>query len=179
MPQSLRLVAALSDRTSALMPDELRLADRRVLSGPGLYTWWTDDDGAADLSRGLGHAVSPGLIYAGQAGATRWPSGTTSSNTLWGRLNGMHLGGRADLSTFRLTLAAILGPGWGVHDEDRLTDWMHARLTVVAVPVADADTLGVVEEAVLERLNPPLNLRHMPTSPLRVDLGRLRKALGI
>lgn len=173
-----RLVAALSDRSSALTPDQLRCADRRLLSSPGLYTWWADDDGAADLSRGLGHAVSPGLIYAGQAGATRWPSGKASSNTLWGRLVGMHLGGQANLSTFRITLAAILSPEWGGHDEDQLTAWMHAHLAVVPVPLADADTLGIVEEAVLARLDPPLNLQHMQRTPLRKELSRLRKALG-
>jgi hypothetical protein len=173
-----RLVTALTDHSSALTPDELLLEDRAGLSGPGLYTWWADDDGAADLTRGLGHAVSPGLIYAGQAGATRWPSGKASSNALWGRLIGMHLGGRANLSTFRLTLAAILSREWGGHDEDRLTDWMYAHLSVVPAPVADADTLGVVEDAVLERLDPPLNLMHMQRTPLRVELSRLRKALG-
>jgi hypothetical protein len=52
------------------------------LAKPGLYSWWIDDAGAADLSRGLGHLVAPGLIYAGQAGATKEPSGKTSGATL-------------------------------------------------------------------------------------------------
>jgi len=153
--------------------------DRFALAHPGLYSWWSDAAGAADLARGLGHPLAPGLIYAGQAGATRWPSGKPSINTLRGRLAGMHLGGRANLSTFRLTLAAILSAGWdGVLDEDRLTAWMEAHLAVIPVPIADADTLGVVEEAVLARLDPPLNLQHMPKTPLRRELSRLRKALG-
>jgi len=32
-----------------------------------------DASGAVDLSRGLGSPIQPGLIYAGLAGATRWP----------------------------------------------------------------------------------------------------------
>ncbi len=62
------------------------------LLAPGLYSWWVDDQGAADLSGGHGYPVPGGLIYAGQAGATRWPSGKRSQNTLWGRITGMHLG---------------------------------------------------------------------------------------
>ena len=173
------LVATLSDRSAALTPSDLRATDRFPLAHPGLYSWWSDDVGAADLTRGLGHHVAPGLIYAGQAGATRWPSGKPSVNTLRGRLAGMHLGGRANLSTFRITLAAILSAQWdGYLDEGRLTAWMEEHLAVIPVPVADADTLGVVEEAVLARLDPPLNLQHMSKTPLRRELSKLRNALG-
>lgn len=34
------------------------------------------------------------------------------------------------------------------------------------------------EEAVLARLDPPLNLMHMPKTPLRRKLSQLRKALA-
>jgi len=174
-----RLVVTLRDQPSALTPTDLRALAGSALAHPGLYSWWSDDAGAADLARGLGHPLAPGLIYAGQAGATRWPSGKPSINTLRGRLVGMHLGGRANLSTFRLTLAAILSAGWdGVLDEERLTAWMEEHLAVIPVPIADADTLGVVEDAVLAKLDPPLNLMHMPKTPLRREVSRLRKALG-
>ena len=53
---------------------------------------------------GSGHTVQPGMIYAGLAGATRWPSGKRSTNTLWSRIAGMHLGRRHEFSTFRRTL---------------------------------------------------------------------------
>ncbi len=52
------------------------------LDRPGLYSWWVDAQGAEMLSRGLGHAVVPGRIYAGLTGATKWPSGKTVKNTL-------------------------------------------------------------------------------------------------
>jgi hypothetical protein len=37
--------------------------------------------------------IEAGLIYAGLAGATRWPSGKRSTNTLWSRLQGCTSGG--------------------------------------------------------------------------------------
>ncbi len=124
----------------------------------------------------MGARVEPGLIYAGQAGATRWPSGKRSTNTLWGRLNGMHLGGRAKLSTFRLTLASALrGPLQLPHPDDpRITQWMHAHLRVVVLPVTDGDSLGKVEDAVLDELDPPLNLAGRRPSELRRRLSSLR-----
>jgi hypothetical protein len=63
---------------------------------------------AAEGESGLGRAIAPGLIYAGLAGATRSRSGRKSTNTLWDRIRGMHLGGRHEFSTFRLGLGAIL-----------------------------------------------------------------------
>jgi len=62
--------------------------------------------------------VLAGLIYAGQAGATRWPSGKRSASTLWNRVVSMHLPGAAEFSTFRRTLAAILRSVLGLHGED-------------------------------------------------------------
>jgi hypothetical protein len=170
-----RLVAALCDLSAALTPAELRARRRRDYLCPGLYTWWADDAGAADLTRGLAHYVYPGLIYAGQVGATRWPSGKPSTSTLWGVLVGMHLGGQAHLSRFRLSLAAVLSQLWNhSFDEQRLTAWMDLHLAVVAVPVDDADGLAALEAEILDRLNPPLNLKNRPPTPLRKTLGELR-----
>jgi hypothetical protein len=101
-----------------LSPRELRAGGHHDLMVPGLYSWWVDDQGAADLSRGLGLPVPGGLIYAGQAGAARWPSGKRTQGTLWGRDTGMHLGGAAEFSTFRRTLAAILRSVLGLDTED-------------------------------------------------------------
>src|SRR5438128_1772434 len=68
------------------------------LDQPGLYTWWIDCTGAADLSAGLGHSVAAGLIYAGQAGAGM------SSRSLAQRIRN-HRRGNIRGSTFRWTLA--------------------------------------------------------------------------
>ena len=106
---------------------------------PGLYSWWVDEAGARELSLGLGlgleNLVEPGLIYAGLAGATRSRSGQKSTNTLWGPIRGMHLGGRHEFSTFRLSLGSILANTWRESeiDELRLTSWMHDHLRIVAM----------------------------------------------
>ena len=49
--------------------------DLSSLDKPGLYSWSVDAEGAAGLSFGIGSEVREGRIYAGQTGATKWPSG--------------------------------------------------------------------------------------------------------
>ncbi len=82
----------------------------------------------------------------------------------------MHLGGNHEFSTFRRTLGAVLRV-----DEARLTTWMHGHLRVVAVPCADADALGRLEELVLEEIDPPLNLKGMSRTPVRTRISELRR----
>ena len=167
----------LSDPGRADTPREFLARGPDGLQQPGLYCWRVDAQGAADLTRGLEQPVTAGLIYAGQAGATRWPSGQRSGSTLWSRITGMHLAGAAEFSTFRRTLAAILRPVIGLASEDdpQLSEWMTAHLRVAAVAVTDADQLGRIEAAVLDILDPPLNLRGRPPSPLRARLTELRR----
>ncbi|MFL1596232.1 hypothetical protein NQ854_25405 [Rhodococcus ruber] len=171
------VVALLRDPSRALTPAEFLASAGEGWKTPGLYSWWVDAAGAADLTAGLGMPVSPGLIYAGLAGATRWPSGKRSTNTLWSRIAGMHLGGRHEFSTFRRTLGAVLAHADGsAHiDEDALTAWMTQHLTVVALASEDADTLGQLEGEVLASLDPPLNLQGMAATPLRSRLTELRR----
>jgi hypothetical protein len=170
----------LADASSALTPGEFLVRGAAGLKVPGLYSWWVDPSGARDLSTGLGLPLAPGLIYAGLAGATRWPSGRTSSNTLWSRISGMHLGGRHEFSTFRRTLGSVLADARQEEtiDEARLTSWMSDHLKVIAVPFDDAETLGRLEEDVLRRLDPPLNLQGMPRTPIRRRLTELRRPHG-
>lgn len=173
-----QLIRLLADRSKAVSSADWIAQGRGGRQGPGLYSWWVDDQGAADLTRGLGLPVAPGLIYAGQAGATRWPSGKRSQNTLWGRIAGMHLGGAAEFSTFRRTLAAILRSVLPLDTEDdpRLSAWISEHLRVIAIAVPDADRLGRIESAVLEALDPPLNLVGRPRTDVRIQLGRMRAA---
>jgi hypothetical protein len=172
--------ARLSDPGRSLTPAELTEGAVSGLGCPGLYSWWVDEAGASDLAAGLGVPLAAGLIYAGQAGATRWPSGRASTNTLRERLVGMHLGKRADFSTFRLTLGSILRAqrGWTTIDETELTGWMFEHLRVVPLPHPDGDTLGDLEKRVLDILDPPLNLRGMAGSEVRSRLKKLRGASG-
>ena len=158
------------------------------LDRPGLYAWWVDDAGAADLSRGLGLSLEPGRIYAGQAGATKWPSGKAGDDTLGRRIGQMHLGGKVRMSTFRWTLASLLFKQLDVQvqaamvitpsSEQALTEWMREHLSIVVHPHDDRDTLGGLEHAVLERLDPPLNLAHLPLTLVRERLTELRRRIS-
>ena len=173
-------VRTLRDGSSAISPQEFTSRGRACFDRPGLYSWWVDPQGAKDLSNGLGLTVESGLIYAGLAGATRWPSGKRSNNTLWSRVMTMHLGGNHEFSTFRRTIGAILAATEGANhiDENELTQWMFAHLRVVTIAYDDRDKLGHLEREVLAELDPPLNLKGMLLTPLRRRLKELRKAVA-
>lgn len=158
------------------------------LDRPGLYSWWVDQQGAADLSSGLGHPVVAGRIYAGQTGATKWPSGTMGNATLARRVGTNHLRGSIRGSTFRLTLASCLAEPLTLvrvaprrldpSSEHRLTDWICDHLAVAVLPLVERDPLSDLEHRVLLELDPPLNLDGMPTTPLRAELSQLRARLA-
>ena len=169
----------LLNHEAALSPQSFRAKGEVLMDRPGLYSWWVDAAGAADLSLGLGMPIQGGLIYAGHAGATRWPSGKRSRNTLWLRITTMHFGGNHEFSTFRYTLGAILAHAGGTTriDEGRLTLWMNDHLRVVTVPVDDRDTLGRLERSVLDALDPPFNLQGMQPTPVRERLRALRRSI--
>lgn len=170
-------VAPLLNERNSLAPADFLAAGRPTFDRPGLYSWWVDVAGAHALSAGLGHPIGPGLVYAGRAGGLR-PSGKLSTNTLWGRVGGMHLQGNRNFSTFRLTLtAALRHSGEPVADESSLTRWMHAHMRVAVLP-ALAAAVFPAEETLLERADPPLNLQGMATTPLRRTLSQLRSAVS-
>ncbi|WP_433130173.1 DUF6884 domain-containing protein [Micromonospora sp. CA-240977] len=171
------VVERLSADEAAITPKEFLATHGAFLKVPGLYSWWVDEAGTADLARGLQIPIAHGLIYAGLAGATRWPSGKRSTNTLWSRIAGMHLGGNHGFSTFRRTLGSILANAAGFDriDENHLTTWMYGHLRVVTVPCDDADTLGRLEEAVLGEMDPPLNLKGMARTAIRARITELRR----
>lgn len=176
---AVEFVTALRDSDRSVSPAEFLARGRNAADEAGLYSWWVDVVGAEQLSRGLGFSIAPGLIYAGLAGATRWPSGGRSNNTLWLRITTMHLGGNHEFSTFRRTLGSILVSATGVRtiDESVLTEWMHHHLRVVIVPFQDRDTLGRLEKDVLATLDPPLNLQGVAGTPLRRRIKELRRAV--
>ena len=110
----------------------------------------------------------PGRIYAGQTGATSWPSGRTGAATLAGRIGGNHLRGRIRGSTFRFTLCASLRGSRGLvvveprrlapASEARLSEWIAEHLEVAVHRFLDPDPLADLEHSVLAALDPPLNL---------------------
>nr|WP_246422285.1 DUF6884 domain-containing protein [Nocardiopsis mwathae] len=180
IPEAASLVERLGTFANTVAPLDFLRSGGAGLRLPGLYSWWVDQDGAADLSAGLRLPLAPGVIYAGLAGATRSRSGRKSENTLWGRIRGMHLGGRHEFSTFRLSLGSILANARAEPkiDEQRLTSWMQRHLRLIAIPIEDADALDGLETAVLAQLNPPLNLAKMPRTPVRRQLTELRRHYG-
>lgn len=174
-----KMLTQLLRQSAAVSPDEFLAAGKQATDRPGLYSWWVDEAGAATLSSGLGLTVAPGLIYAGLAAATRWPSGQRSKNTLWLRIATMHLAGNHEFSTFRRTIGAILAAEIGSTDVDEqaLSEWMRAHLRVVAISFDDRDELGRLEKRVLTALDPPLNLLGMASTPVRRRVRELRRGL--
>jgi hypothetical protein len=160
---------------------------RTDLHSPGLYAWWATPSGAIDL--GLTPAGPHTLIYTGQAGATRWPSGARSAATLFSRINGQHLAGRISSSTLRQTFAALLRDRLGLKlespgvltldSEQRLTDWMREQLSASVWPTQDADHLRDIENRVILRLDAPLNLAGAGATGLRARLTAGRRALHL
>lgn len=180
-----RLVGLLSD------PDRAVLAAAFPTSGaaqdrPGLYSWWASQEARSQLGGALG-ADLPALIYAGQAGAASSRSRRVGSATLRSRITTNHLRGNIGSSTFRLTLAACLRGSLNLEVTSkgrleaesnlRLSAWIRTHLAVATVAHEDRMTLMAVEDAVLQRLDPPLNLKGMAASDTRRELSRLRRAV--
>lgn len=171
-------VAALTEPAASRSPDGFPWG-RSDLDQPGLYAWSVDEQGARDLTRGSGLLVRAGLVYAGQAGATAWPSGKQPSSTLLSRIRGNHLRGRLSASTWRLSLTSLLREPLGLElrngeldgsAHEALTRWMTSRLRLAVLPTHDRDSLAALEDEVLVRLDPPLNLDGMGATPLRAVL---------
>lgn len=175
-------VEALTDASRRVVLASFAAAPGEV-DRPGLYAWFVDDAGTEGLSRGLRIRLQPGLVYAGQAGAG------TSTATLRTRISGNHRSGTIRGSTFRRTLAALLAGDLGLRRDgpDRLADdgevrlsaWMREHLQIAVAPWDDRSSLGHLEDLVLDRLDPPLNLQGMRPSPVRLALSRLRAARDV
>ncbi|HZL65211.1 MAG TPA: hypothetical protein VFD50_09780 [Thermoleophilia bacterium] len=173
-------------------PAGLAAAGVTCLDRPGLYAWWVDEVGAADLTRGLAPGrdltIEAGRIHLGQAGATKWPSGRSNDDTLGRRIGEVHLGGRVRMSTLRWTLASILCDQLELRgqaamlinapSEQAVSEWMRAHLSVALHPHDDRDTLGGLDQALLERLDPPLNLGRMGATPVRGRIADLRRRIS-
>lgn len=149
---------------------------RTDLAHPGLYSWWVDEAGAADLSRGVGLAVEPGLIYIGQTGATSSRIGKASAATLRSRV-GQHLNSGVTASTWRRTLAALLIAG-GPVEEAVVSRWMREHLSLIVCPVASPSEILELERSALQRFDPPLNLDRMHRTGVRIALTALRSDLA-
>src|SRR5690349_17872342 len=101
------MVESLTKADSATQPRHFPM-DHHLADKPGLYSWWGDEEARALLGHAVGTGQLPPLLYVGQAGATRWPSGRRSTATLESRVRRQHIRGNARSSTFRLTISSLL-----------------------------------------------------------------------
>ena len=63
--------------------------------------------------------------------------------------------------------------------EQELSEWMRAHLLVAVHPHDDRDSLAGLERAIVERLDPPLNLDdHVPATSVRQRVAALRKRIS-
>ena len=108
--------------------------------------------------------------------------------TLRRRLGSNHIRGGVRSSTFRLTLAAALRESLHLAllsakrldsaSERRVSEWIASNLEVAVHPFTDPDPLADLEDQVLARLDPPLNLVAMTSTPLRRRLAELRAVIA-
>lgn len=180
-----RAISVLGNTGESCSPSDFPWG-RTDLDSAGLYSWWINGVGAEAISSALGVEVREGLVYAGQAGATSWPSGKRSSATVLSRVAGNHLRGRVTASTWRFALAATLDDSLGLEidggtldppSQDRLTAWMANHLRLAVHPVENRQILGDLESRLLAVLDPPMNIKGMPTSLVRSALGIRRRLL--
>lgn len=186
MTSAVEIIEILSKAENAQPPLRFPI-DSHSARHAGMYAWWADDTARSDLGRPLGFTLPP-LIYVGQAGATRWPSGTPSGATLRSRIGQQHIRGNARSSTFRLTVSALLldqlelsVAGGGRLDQAsnaRMSAWIAEHLRVAIAPVDDRDTLSAIEAEVVAVLDPPLNLGHCLSTDARRTLTDRRTALS-
>jgi hypothetical protein len=177
------------DTSPALVSASEWPAGAEGVDRPGLFGFWVDEAGAADLARGLDQPLEAGRIWVGQAGATRWPSGRVNSDTLDSRIARTHLAGRVRSSTVRLTLAGILFVQLDLvvqasallqaSAEQQLSDWMSAHLSIAVHPHDDRGSLAGLEQAVVQRLDPPLNIDdYLPATSVRQSVIALRRRIS-
>lgn len=186
MSEAQEIIDTLSDPANATVPIHFPI-DRAWAQRPGMYAWWGDEEARAALGTSINMQLGP-LLYVGQAGATKWPSGKRSSATLASRIGRQHIRGNTRSSTFRRTVSALLldrlslvPAGGGRLDAPSnaiVSDWIAEHLKVVIAPFDDRDQLGLVEKEVLERLDPPLNVGQCVPYDSRAKLTVLRARLS-
>lgn len=152
---------------------------------PGLYAIYGGSTEWAEL--GLGEPPDERPLYVGK-----------SESSLADRDLRTHFGnGRTGSSTVRRTFAALLHDSLGLRgmprnparperfanyglspEHDRLlTDWMRSRLALAVWPAVGTASLITVERAVLQRWQPPLNLKDVVT-PWSPTVGAARRVMA-
>jgi hypothetical protein len=155
--------------------------DTRLLPGqPGLYAWFVDASGARMLNRCLKLPVREGLVFVGQVGGSSWHSLADPVLNVRDHVERIQLHGRTRASTFRMTLATVLGEHLAMAslEDPKLTAWMLQHLSVSAWGSEHVGRLSAVEQLVVGELDPPLNVDHLPATEYRSRLNQMRRFLG-
>lgn len=154
-----------------------------VPATPGLYAWFFDQMPPTVPLSDVSTHHGLRLLYIGIA-----PSRPGNSSTLRSRVR-QHYRGNASASTLRLTLGCLLAGQLGIElrrtgstgrltfgkeGEERLSDWMESNAFVCWVEHAEPWT---IEEDVIERLRPPLNIERNAAHPFCAPLSALRSEM--
>lgn len=145
----------------------------------GLYAWWTVQGSIPGVPRCPHPSEDLDLFYIGIA-----PKDSISQATLRSRVVDNHINGNTGSSTFRKTLASLLfetmhwrprftdRPLLSATDNATLRDWQHQNLRLTwAEHVEPWD----IEDIVIARLQPPLNLAGNSAHPFHGVLTAARK----
>jgi hypothetical protein len=156
-----------------------------VPSVPGLYAVYGASSAWADL--GLTGVEVARPLYVGKA----------EDSFVSRDLRTHFASGRTGQSTVRRSFAALLHESLHLHgiprnqenpghfanfglspdDDSRLTSWMWNQLSLAVWPKSDDVVLREVEREVVRRLDPPLNIEHLPRASRR-DLSTARHAMA-
>ncbi len=147
---------------------------------PGLYGWHVDPIGARVLNRCLRLPVRAGLVFVGEVGGSTWHALVDPVLNLRDHLDRVQLNGRTRASTFRMTLATVLGEHLGMTsiEDPRLTDWMLEHLSITTWGVDDGNGLRELARVVIDELDPPLNVDHLASTEYRARLQQMRGELA-
>ncbi|REK69926.1 hypothetical protein DX116_12095 [Aeromicrobium endophyticum] len=147
---------------------------------PGLYAWHVDPIGARVLNRCLRLPVRAGVVFVGEVGGSTWHSLVDPVLNLHDHLDRVQLHGRTRASTFRMTLATVLGDHLGMTslEDPRLTEWMLEHLSIATWGVDDGNGLRELARSVIDELDPPLNVDHLASTEYRARLQQMRGELA-
>jgi hypothetical protein len=147
---------------------------------PGLYAWHVDPIGARVLNRCLRLPVRAGVVFVGEVGGSTWHALVDPVLNLRDHLDRVQLHGRTRASTFRMTLATVLGDHLDMTslDDPRLTDWMIEHLSIATWGVDDGNGLRELARGVIDELDPPLNVDHLASTEYRARLQQMRGELA-
>lgn len=175
----------LASVLAELGPPGIHIADLPAPARPGLYAVHASAAVWQDL--GLGVPPDGRPLYVGK-----------SESSLLSRDLGQHFhDGTTGSSTLRRSLAALLNdsldlrgvprnlikPGYysnyGLSPEDdaKLSTWMRERLRLSVMPVTRPADLRTIEDRVIRKLRPPLNLYGVST-PWKAMVSRKRRAMA-